>query len=145
MYDLTLNVHESLLASRYLWYKGEYLTTSLITESTYLTAFSFESELLKRSILFITDSFILGINIRLDSVVKMRISENLNMDFNLKIYPGDDPITGKPKPILSPISQKCALAKFQVKPSGMNVDAVQPKASVIIAFSGLEKFRIGLS
>ena len=94
---------------------------------------------------FITDSLVLGVNLRTQSAIQVIINQNLREKIPIKIFPSLDPITGQPKPILTPISQKYSIAQFSVKPSGMNVETRVAQGLSILDFSEGEELRVGLS
>ena len=93
VYDLSLSVHESLLVSRYLNYGGFQLKASMLEQSSFVSPFSFKSTLLKRSIYFITDTWLFGIDISLQSEIRAIVREASPSHFRVKILPGIDPIT----------------------------------------------------
>lgn len=110
VYDLSLNVHESLLACLFLKDEDTYLNRTVITEAKFVTDLSFSSYFLKRSLYFITDKLLFGINVNPDSMLEVEVKENQRTKFDIRLIPGNDPITGKPKPIRSSISQTYSTA-----------------------------------
>ena len=110
-----------------------------------VTALSFSVNNKETMIHFITDSLVLGVNLRTQSTIQVIINQNLREKIPIKIFPSLDPITGQPKPILTPISQKYSIAQFSVKPSGMNVETRVAQGLSILDFSEGEELRVGLS